>query len=114
MRETLIKGFLGVIIFLLIATFIWRSGYAQAEEKYQEIIQTYNKKQLEKAASIEGAISEIRNNQAAFEANLSADMGQIRNGLKGKTLVVYKDGKCTPSKDFLDSRAQAIDRANHK
>lgn len=114
MRETAIKALLGLVIVFLVGTFIWRSGYDTAEEKYQAVIKEYNDKQLAKASRIEGVLSTLVTNQENTNSILVSSIDSIKGGLRGKTLVVYKDGKCLPSQEFLDSRTQAINRANGK
>jgi len=108
-----------VVIAVILALFayivydkIYDYGYAVAEQKYSKMIADYNEKQISKTQELEAKMTSLVLANSRYNNALIKDIDDIRNGLKGKTLVVYKDGKCTLSQEFLDSRAAAIDRAN--
>lgn len=96
------------------ATKLMAMGYEDAKSYYEPIIRKHEDNQIAKIASVEGLVKGLVANTDAYNASLINDIDSIRSGLKGKTIVVYKDGKCTLSKEFLDSRAAAINRANQR
>ena len=93
---------------------IYTTGYTAAEAKYTEIIKKNADAQEAKLKSVELSLQTLVENTTAFNMLLSEDITKIKSNLNGKTLVVFKDGKCTLTKDFLDSRNEAINRANKK
>lgn len=93
---------------------IYTFGYEAAEQKYTKVIAEYNERQTTAVMELEGKVTSLILATSAYNTLLAKDIDGIRNGLLGKTLVVYKDGKCTLSQEFIDSRAAAINRANQR
>lgn len=93
---------------------IYDLGYNKAEQKYTLIIEDYNKKQDAKVENIQNLVVSLTTATSAYNNTLTSDMRKIKSGLEGKTLVLYKDGKCVLSKEFQDSRIEAINKANKR
>lgn len=89
---------------------VYNAGYAEAEAKYQAVITQQNKM----VATIESDLQKLVITSMDFNSSLSSDLDAIKAGMKNKPLVIYKEGKCTIAKEFLDSRDAAIDRANQR
>jgi len=93
---------------------VYHNGYEDAEQKYQAIIAKDAEEREARARDIESKITSLTTGVSAYNQALLQDMQAIKNGLAGKTLVLYKDGKCQLSPDFLEARDRAIERANKK
>lgn len=111
--------YLVIVIIVAITTYalgykIYNFGYETAEQKYTKVIAEYNQKQITASTELESRVTSLILATASYNNKLSEDINGIRKGLQGKTLVVYKDGKCVLSQEFIDSRTAAINRANQK
>lgn len=93
---------------------IYHYGYEAAEQKYTKVIQEYNDRQTKQVQELEGKITSLLLATSAYNTILIKDIDSIKLGLYNKPLVIYKDGKCALSKEFIDSRNAAIDRANKR
>lgn len=115
---TQIKYIVVAIVLALVAYIVYDKiydyGYSAAEQKYSKIIKEYNDRQTTKTQEIETKISSLLVASSAYNYAMLQDINAISRGLSGKTLVVYKDGKCTLSQEFIDGRATAINRANQR
>lgn len=78
-------------------------GYQEASTKYEQQIKEYQTEVANRIKAIETSsqalVLETRTNNEVLTKNVS----NIVYGLKGKNLVIIKDGVCTPSKTFSDS-----------
>lgn len=115
----IIKAVAGVLIALLLSISLYAGyshikqiGYREAEVVYQKQIQDYKDsigKKIDKIETLSTTlVSESRDNNEA----VSKDIEDILKKVKGKPLVIVKDGECTPSKTFSDSIGELNKRAN--
>ena len=93
---------------------VYQTGYADAEQKYTKLIQEYQTAQASKVTALEAAVRKLTDNTATYNYALIKDIDQIKATVKTKPLIIYKEGKCTIAKEFLDSRDAAITRANQR
>ena len=108
-----------VVLFILTSLYlvcdkVYQIGYAKAETKYVKIIEEHNKLVEQKILQIEKHTSSLAKKQANKEVKLAKDITQILADLKTQPVVIEKEGKCTPSLEFIDSINKAIDRASGK
>lgn len=108
----IIIGVVAIALLYFASSKIYDYGYFAAEKKYTEVIAQYNLRQEQKVELIEDKINQLLKVTPEYNAKLLTDMQNIKNGIEGKTLVVYKDGKCVITQEFLDARQAAILRAN--
>lgn len=81
----------------------YQYGYTSAETKYTKIIKEYQVDVANKIAVLERTSTELATKQQKNSDKLTKDIGSIMYSIKDKSLVIVKEGKCTPSKTFLDS-----------
>ena len=93
---------------------IYDYGYSVAESKYTKVIDEYNNRQEAKANNIQASINSLISATTNYNSVLLSDMTKIQASIANKPLVVYKDGKCELSPEFIEARTAAIDRANKK
>lgn len=113
---------IGAILLFIVMAFggyliydkIYDYGYSQAESKYTKIIDKYNKDQETKVNNIQSSINSLISATTNYNNVLLSDMTKIQSSIANKALIVYKDGKCELSPDYIQARAAAIDRANKK
>lgn len=110
MKSYLFKIILPGVLALIILGLTYSIGYSSAETKYKTILQEQAAVQSANIASINTLLSTLASTKNTIEADLEA----IKGRLAGKTLVVYKDGKCSVTKTFIDARLDAINRANQR
>lgn len=87
-------------------------GYQEASQKYELQIEQYQEQLAKKIQAIELSsqtlVAESRDNNEQMTNNVNS----IIKGLKGKNLVIVKNGECTPSKEFSDSFVTINKRVN--
>lgn len=93
---------------------VYMQGYSKAEQKYTKIIEEHTTKQATNIASLTTLVTTLVENREAQDAALASDLETIKTRMRGKALVVYKDGTCSLTKTFLDSREAAISKANQR
>lgn len=87
-------------------------GYKEAEVVYQEKILEYEKTLLVKINNIETLSNTLALESRENSEVLARDIEDILKKVKGKPLVVVKNGECIPSKTFSDSIGELNKRAN--
>lgn len=78
-------------------------GYADAEAKYKPVIEKYELDLSTKLAKIEANSSLLVANDAKNATMLANGIGGILKSIKDQPLTVIKDGKCIPTKTFLEA-----------
>lgn len=86
---------------------VYTYGYDMAKAEYAA---EQNKKVEQVQATITSLVAATTN----YNRALLSDINTIQTSLNGKTLVVYKDGKCVITQEYKDARSEAIKRANQK
>ena len=87
-------------------------GYNEAEAKYTQIMHQYEtdvNKKIDTIVAMSNSLATI--NQANNE-QLTNDISAILSKVKGKQLVVVKNGECVPSQTFSDSFGQINKQVN--
>lgn len=109
-----IKYLAAILIAAILALAMWQVydtiydyGYNTAKAEY---IAEQNKKVDQVQATITSLVAATTN----YNKSLMHDISTIQSSLNGKTLVVYKDGKCVLTQEYIDARSEAIKRANQK
>lgn len=113
--ETLVKlaGAVAISIVLYMGySYIKHIGYKEAEVVYQQKIQEYQNTVLNKINTIESLSNTLATESKASNEAVAKDIEDILKKVKGKPLVVIKDGECIPSKTFSDSISEINKRAN--
>lgn len=87
-------------------------GYKEAEAVYQEKIAVYEKTLLIKINNIESLSNTLALESRENSEVLARDIEDILKKVKGKPLVIVKDGECTPSANFSNSIGALNQRAN--
>lgn len=87
-------------------------GYVEAETKYEAIIHDYQKQIAEQVATIENNSRILVDGNRDSAVILKSRMDDILGTLKGKPLVVVKNGECSPSQTFSDSFGKVNQQAN--
>lgn len=107
------------IVPLAIVTFLFlgynkvrRIGYQEAATKYEQIISDHVLATQEKLANLEKLSTKLV--QITTEADISnaKNIGKISASIRGKSLVILKDGQCNPSPTFLGSFEEINRQAN--
>jgi hypothetical protein len=107
--------YLALIIIVITLLFAgYSKGVTTTTAKYEEILTTMRINQEVKIARIETSLDIMSKEQSNYTSSLRNSFKEITKGLNNKPLVIYKDGECTLSKEFLDSRQKAIDKVNQK
>lgn len=89
-------------------------GVLETDAKYVKIILDRNEAQSKKVDKVLEGLNNLSNTSIAQDTKLSSDMKAIRTAIKSPMVVYDKSTGCTLSKQFLDSREKAINRANEK
>jgi hypothetical protein len=117
--ETIIKIVLGVLLSVLLSTGIYLGyshikniGYLEAEAKYTTIIKTYEDSVNNKIDTVVSMSNELATANKANNEQLVTDVTTILSKVKGKQLVIIKNGECVPSQTFSDSFVQINQRVN--
>lgn len=117
--EILIKLAIKAAIAAAIAGFLFfgynhikQIGYKEAEQKYTQVIENYEKNLNKKIDSIETLAGTLVLENRENNNLLSQDVEAILARVKGKTLTVVKNGECSPSQTFSDTFVEINKRAN--
>lgn len=87
-------------------------GYEEASTKYEARIKDYEDNVARKIDSIETLSNTLAIESRENNEIVARDIEDILKKVKGKPLVIVKDGECTPSKTFSDSIGELNKRAN--
>lgn len=87
-------------------------GYNEAEAKYTLIIKQYETDVNKKIDSIVTMSNNLATINQANNEQLAVDVASILSKVKGKQLVVVKNGECVPSQTFSDSFGQINKQIN--
>jgi hypothetical protein len=114
MSKYIIYAIIAILTCYQLFVEIEQYGYSKAEAKYIKILD--DKKEVQDALikSIETSISENLKQSNSYTSNLSKDISKIKADLSNKPLVVYKDGTCTLTDEYLVAREKAINKANQR
>lgn len=85
-------------------------GYDRAKAECAIVVKDYEDKVLNRLTKIEENSSVLILNNKTVNDAMSVDIATILSKVKGKALVVVKDGKCVPSQTFSDT----IDAVNKR
>ena len=78
-------------------------GYQEAETEYKLVIKEYEEQRDAKIRKIEELSGLLITTANANNEATQKDVKTILAAVKGKPLVVVKNGECTPSQTFSDS-----------
>lgn len=87
-------------------------GYKEAEQKYSQIIKSYENDVNKKIDSVVMSSAFLMEQNRTNNTKLAKDMQVILAQTKNKPLVVIKDGECSPSETFSDTLRTINQRAN--
>jgi flagellar capping protein FliD len=121
---TLVLGFLKsfwkeIFVVLLVSGILYTGYYKVKHIGYKEAAEECAQKSKEYNDKLDKLIDKISENSElliasseASSASLKKDFGTILTTIRNKPLYVIEQGKCTPSKDFVDAYNEAVDRVN--
>lgn len=89
-----------------------RIGYEEAEQKYSQIIKSYENDVNKKIDAVVMSSVYLMEQNRANNGKLSRDVQAILALTKDKPLVVVKNGECLPSEVFSDTIRVLNNRAN--
>lgn len=94
------------------------SGYLAYDKIYtkgvSDTIAAHQKYLDEKISKLEQLSTDIAKQNETSNQQVRDDLAVILSNSSKKPTVIYKEGKCIPSDNFLDSYNSLIDRANSK
>ena len=90
----------------------YEEGYSVASQKYEEVIAANQKEINKKIENIESLASNLATLNTTANEKLTEHVASILDKIKGKSLVIVKNGECTPSPTFSDSLAEINKRVN--
>ena len=93
---------------------IYDRGYDKATVEYAEKLKAYEDKVDARIGKIEKLGSELQILAEVDSVTTRNAFNEILLATKGKQMYIIKDGKCSPSKDFIDAYNLAVDKANAK
>lgn len=103
---------------LLLAMTIFVSGYLAYDKVYnkgvEDTVAAHQKYLDEKISKLEQLSTDIAKQTETSNQQVRDDLAVILSNSSKKPTVIYKEGKCIPSDNFLDSYNSLIDRANSK
>ena len=108
----LVSGLIIALALYFGYSYIKQLGYNEAQIVYEKKIQEYQDTVLVKINSIESLSNTLATESRVTNEAVSKDIDDILKRVRGKSLVVVKDGGCTPSKTFSDSISEINKRAN--
>ena len=95
--------------------YVEKQGYDKAQVECTQKFDKYQKEVDARLASIQTNIFNLTGELTTNNSALSSDINDIVKRLKGlKPTTIVKEGKCVPTKEFVDSLNEAIDRANRR
>jgi hypothetical protein len=89
-------------------------GYREASAECTERMAEFNNSLKEVITVIEKNSSTLVKQSEESNLILKKDISNILSTIKNKPLYIIKDGKCSPSVDFVEGYNQIIDRVNKK
>ena len=89
-----------------------QAGYVVAEAKYTKIINDNTTAVNKKIDNIETLAGNLVAINTASNDKMTEDIASILSKVKGKPLVIVKNGDCVPNQTFSDSFIQINKRAN--
>jgi hypothetical protein len=89
-------------------------GYAEAEHKYSLIISKQDAERSAKLTEINKNLIVLANKANITSTLINSEFKAVRAELLKSPLVIYKNGECTLSEEFLASRRKAISLANQR
>ena len=106
------KQLAGIFVIGLIMFFIGRTiysyGYDSASIKYEKQITEYNNQILSKVSDINNKAYNIASVYDRMREDNAKAFKDLKASYKTKELVIYRDGKCDLTTDFIDSFNQAV------
>lgn len=87
-------------------------GYEEASLKYEARIKEYEDNIVKKIDSIESLSNTLAIESRENNEIVARDIEDILKKVKGKPLVIIKDGECIPSTTFSNSIGELNKRAN--
>lgn len=85
---------------------------SQARLVFEAERQEFNKKIFEKIDQLYALSKELAEAHSIKQQEIKDDIEKLRRSAMNKELVVIKDGKCTLSKDFMDTYNAIISKGN--
>jgi 23S rRNA pseudoU1915 N3-methylase RlmH len=91
------------------------SGYKEAEDKYTQQINEYRKDIEVKKAEVEVLSNFLDNKRYSDTQQLNENLDAIIKEFRrtGKTTTIIKEGKCSPSQDFVDTWNNISEKASN-
>lgn len=91
------------------------SGYIEAENKYTQQINEYRKDIEVKKAEVEVLSNFLDNKRYSDTQQLNENLAAIIKEFRrtGKTTTILKEGKCSPSQDFVDTWNNISEKASN-
>lgn len=103
---------------LVLAAAILFNAYLVYDKIYtkgvEDTIAAHQKYLDEKISNLEQLSTSIAKQNETNNQQVRDDLAVILSNSSKKPTVIYKEGKCIPSDNFLDSYNSLIDRANSK
>lgn len=93
---------------------IYERGFEKSQQEHRDYVKKYSEDLDIRIDKLEQLSANIVEQNMIAAQNRDDDLKKILKAAAQKSLVVYKDGKCTPSQEFLDSYNSIINRANSK
>lgn len=93
---------------------IYERGFEKAQKEHVDYVKNYTKAIDEKIDRLETLSRDLYAALEIADTNRKQDLQKIIKAASKGPLTIYKDGKCTPSEEFLDSYNSVINRANSK
>lgn len=108
------KQVVGAILLIIVLTmtynFIYDRGVTASNIKWEAKFAEQEKIRAEQITSIEGFTKITLEQTLINNDKMKADLESIYSRLKGKSTTVIKEGKCTPSPDFISTYNEIINR----
>ena len=96
--------------------YVWYNGYNKghtvASKAYKELIDEQNNLISKKVNSLELLSNQLVMKSEKDKQDIQADMANILTSVKNKPAYIIQDGKCKPSKDYINAINAATERAN--
>ena len=87
-------------------------GYEEASIKYEQILADKVKVNEQKLDNLEKLSVKLVQITTESDISNAKSIGKISDSIKGKSLVILKDGECKPSPTFLGSFEEINKRVN--
>lgn len=97
---------------LIVYTKVKDIGYQEATTKYEQLISAHILANQEKLANLEKLSTKLVQITTESDITNTKNIGKISASIKGKSLVIVKDGQCNPSPTFLGSFDEINKQAN--